>query len=95
MTGCEYGTGEYLRAYGTGIFGKGPTVRDRSIFMGNLKRDQRLFLSFRHTGPPVILNVEYTGPQVISMWNFNGVKDYVEVLTYGPSIFTGLYAKIS
>ena len=66
---------------------KGPVNIYGNTGPGNLQRDHRLFLSFRHTGPPVILNVECMGPQVISMWNFNGVKDYFEVLTYGAIEF--------
>ena len=42
----------------------------------------------------IILDVEYTGPPVILMWDFNGAKDYFEVLTYRAMDSIGLYAKI-
>ena len=60
----------------------GPVNIDGNTGPGNLQRDQRLFLYFCNTGPLVSLNVEYTGRPVISMWDFNGAKDYFEVLTY-------------
>ena len=54
---------------------------------GNLQWDHPLFYSFLYMGSPVIWNLEYTGPSVILMWNFNGAKDYFEVLIYGAMDF--------
>ena len=46
-------------------------------------------------GPPVILRVSSTGPWLISVLNFNGAKDYFEVLRYGVMVyfqfFSGLF----
>ena len=63
------------------ILTMGPVNIDGNTGLGNLQRDHRLFL-YCNTEPLVILNLEYTGPPVISMWDFNGAKDYFEVLTY-------------